>query len=174
MPGNREALLTTTEMALARIREATRRERAPWGGEAAIGLAVGAVINQCNQCHRGGDERCRDSASLRGSLASGAGVSGPENRSISRSARSITGSRRSRAHLFFRRIPWRSTRHHSLLRNRIGRIAPHGPIRGRFDLPSVPRPEALWVLVDAVPPHFMRVYEPTERRSLSPLSEAIL
>lgn len=42
----REALLLATETELARIRDATRRKRAPLHGEAAIGLAVGAVINQ--------------------------------------------------------------------------------------------------------------------------------
>ncbi|UNC13043.1 IS1634 family transposase (plasmid) [Acidiphilium multivorum] len=42
----REALLVATETELARIRDATRRKRAPLHGEATIGLAVGAVINQ--------------------------------------------------------------------------------------------------------------------------------
>ena len=35
-----------TETELARIRDETRRKRAPLLGEAAIGLAVGAVINK--------------------------------------------------------------------------------------------------------------------------------
>jgi hypothetical protein len=42
----REALLVATERELERIRAATRRKRAPLRGEAEIGLAVGAVINQ--------------------------------------------------------------------------------------------------------------------------------
>ena len=42
----REALLVATETDLARIRDATRRKRAPFHGEAGIGLAVGAVINK--------------------------------------------------------------------------------------------------------------------------------
>ena len=42
----REALLVATERELERIRAATRRKRAPLRGEAEIGLAVGAVIDQ--------------------------------------------------------------------------------------------------------------------------------
>lgn len=42
----REALLTATERDLSRIKQAVGRKRAPLRGEAEIGLAVGAVINQ--------------------------------------------------------------------------------------------------------------------------------
>ncbi len=42
----REVLLAATETDLSQIRDATRRKLAPLHGEAAIGLAVGAVINK--------------------------------------------------------------------------------------------------------------------------------